>query len=248
MPKSSKRHRAWAVTAEKEQATSAPPDSAGAVLAGVLAKAITAIQAQQVPAGEAVKAAMKSLGAAQKAGLELLLEAAQAQAEVVRQLLDCGPAATRTVGAELGSLLVQAVERSPEILDSVATGFRRWLAAVAGPGPTRSNTSAGVSTSSGKPLASELRPTEERRQPAEAQTLEAILATIAEGYSDRQTGGEVAQTIRARYPAAIPDMQKYLAMDDFLVLLWLRQQPALAKIAGEEGFARFYAELKSSLL
>jgi len=26
-------------------------------------------------------------------------------------------------------------------------------------------------------------------------------------------------------------MQKYLAMDDFLVLMWMRQQPAMAEIA-----------------
>ena len=54
-------------------------------------------------------------------------------------------------------------------------------------------------------------------------------------------------SIRDRYPTAIPVIQRYLAMDDFLVLMWLRQQPALAELAAEREFARFYAELKAEM-
>ena len=43
-------------------------------------------------------------------------------------------------------------------------------------------------------------------------------------------------------------MQKYLAMDDFLVLMWMRQQPAMAEIAKDTGFAQFYAELKAGMI
>ena len=43
-------------------------------------------------------------------------------------------------------------------------------------------------------------------------------------------------------------MQKYLAMDDFLVLMWMRQQPAMAEIAKDTGFAQFYAELKAGIM
>jgi len=44
-------------------------------------------------------------------------------------------------------------------------------------------------------------------------------------------------------------MQKYLAMDDFLVLMWMRQQPAMAEIAKmSAGFAQFYAELEAGIV
>jgi uncharacterized protein YoaH (UPF0181 family) len=248
MPKDSSRRRRPA-TEPTEQGTTATAASLAAVLTAVLAQAITAVQARQVPAEQAIKAAMNSLGAAQKAGLEFLLGAVQAQARIARQLLDQAPAASRTLGSELSGLLVQAVERSPEILDSVASGFKSWLTAVAGPGEVRPEPPFGSS-----PENSEAPPSPEPSIPAEtppaskAKDVDTILAVMAEGYSRGQSGGEVAQTIRTRYPDALPDMQKYLAMDDFLVLLWLRQQPALAAVAGEEGFARFYAELKMGIM
>ncbi|MGD0599769.1 MAG: hypothetical protein ABR988_08100, partial [Terriglobales bacterium] len=63
-----------------------------------------------------------------------------------------------------------------------------------------------------------------------------------------QTGNAVSGSIRVLYPAAVPTMQKYLAMDDFLVLMWMRQQPAMAEIAKDTGFAQFYAELKVGIM
>jgi hypothetical protein len=52
----------------------------------------------------------------------------------------------------------------------------------------------------------------------------------------------------ALYPAAVPTTQKYLAMNGFLVLMWMRQQPATAEIAKDAGFAHFYAELKAGIM
>ena len=55
---------------------------------GTIADVLTkAIQSQKVPAEEAIKAAMETLGAAQKAALDVVLNAATAQAEVVHELL-----------------------------------------------------------------------------------------------------------------------------------------------------------------
>jgi len=78
--------------------------------------------------------------------------------------------------------------------------------------------------------------------------LNAILLAIADGYSAGQTGNAVSGSIRVLYPAAVPTMQKYLATDDFLVLMWMRQQPAMAEIAKDTGFAQFYAELKVGIM
>jgi hypothetical protein len=47
-------------------------------------------------------------------------------------------------------------------------------------------------------------------------------AMHADGYSSGQTGNAVSASIRAVYPAAVPTMQEYLAMDDFLVRMWGR--------------------------
>jgi len=57
------------------------------IIAEVLAQAITAVQSQKVPAEEALKTAIETIGASQKAALGLLLYAAHAQAEVVHELL-----------------------------------------------------------------------------------------------------------------------------------------------------------------
>ncbi len=43
-------------------------------------------------------------------------------------------------------------------------------------------------------------------------------------------------------------MQKYLAMDDSLVFMWMRQQPAMAEIAQDTGFTQFYAALKAGIM
>jgi hypothetical protein len=66
--------------------------------------------------------------------------------------------------------------------------------------------------------------------------------------STDQTGNVVSRSIRVLYPAAVPTMQKYLVMDDFLVLMWMRQQPAMAEIAKDTRFAQFYAELKAGII
>ena len=80
----------------------------------------------------------------------------------------------------------------------------------------------------------------------ESELLDVIIQIIADGYSTGP-GGAAANTIRQRYPGAIPVLQRYLAMDDFLVLMWLRQQPALAELAADKGFPRYYAELKAGI-
>jgi len=68
-------------------------------------------------------------------------------------------------------------------------------------------------------------------------------------YSAGQPGNTVSRSIRVLYPGAVPTMQKYLAIDDFLVLMWMRQQPAMAEIAKmSAGFAQFYAELEAGIV
>jgi hypothetical protein len=89
-------------------------------------------------------------------------------------------------------------------------------------------------------------PAPELQPLTESQLLDAIVQIIADGYP-AGSGGAVANTIRERYPAAIPVVQRYLAMDDFLVLMWLRQQPALANLVADKGFPRYYAELKAGI-
>jgi hypothetical protein len=89
-------------------------------------------------------------------------------------------------------------------------------------------------------------PAPEPQPLTESQLLDAIVQIIADGYS-AGSGGAAANTIREHYPAAIPVVQRYLTMDDFLVLMWLRQQPALAEIAADKGFPRYYAELKAGI-
>jgi hypothetical protein len=37
-------------------------------------------------------------------------------------------------------------------------------------------------------------------------------------------------------------------MDDFLVIMWLRQQPAIAEIANDPRFPQFYAEFKEAIM
>jgi hypothetical protein len=49
------------------------------IVAEVLAQAITAVQSQKIPAEEAMKTAMETIGASQKAALDLLLYAAHAR-------------------------------------------------------------------------------------------------------------------------------------------------------------------------
>jgi len=234
---------------KNNKAGSAPPlDSTRDVIAAVLAQAIAAVQSQQVPSEQALRNAMASLGAAQRAALDLLLEATQAQAQVVRQLLDNAPAATRNLGTEVGSLLASVLERSPEIIDSVSTGFTSWLTAFAGPAKAQSKSSAATVSAVPTNTTAEQKPAAQPEPVAEPEPLEAILGLMAEGYSAGRTGSEVAETIRLRYPAAADEMRKYLAMDDFLVLLWLRQQPTLANVAVTEGFPKFYAELKAAMM
>jgi hypothetical protein len=173
----------------------------------------------------------------------------------------------RSLGSEIGGLLVKAVERSPEVVNSLATGLTQFLNAIGSPAtpartgaakpapPAASATSAGAATPSQRgsqageaPGSAPPPPAPEPQPLTESQLLEAITGAIAEGYSAGQPGRAVADNIRIRYPAAIPTMQTYLAMDDFLVLMWMRQQPALAEIANDPQFPQFYAELKTAIL
>jgi len=211
------------------------------VIRDVLAQAITAVQSQKAPAEEAMKAAMETIGASQKAALNLLLYAAQAQAEVVQELLANDGAQARSLISGLGDLLLEAVDRSPEVVGSFAAGLAGlWNAAAAPAKPPPESQPAAVPDSLIEHPAPEPKPL------TESQLLDAIVLLIADGYS-AGPGGAVANTIRERYPAAVPVVQRYLAMDDFLVLMWLRQQPALAELVADKGFPRYYAELKAGI-
>jgi hypothetical protein len=210
-------------------------------VAEVLAQAITAVQSQKIPAEEALKTAMETIGASQKAALDLLLYAAHAQAEVVHKLLADDGAKARAIVSEVGDLLLGAIERSPEVIGAFAVGMAAFLDATAAPvKPPPETQLPAISDSVMKEPAPEPQPL------TESQLLDAIIQIIADGYS-AGSGGAAANTIRERYPAAIPVMQRYLAMDDFLVLMWLRQQPALAEIAVDKGFPRYYAEFKAGM-
>ena len=102
-------------------------------VADVLAQAITAVQSQKIPAEEAMKAAMETIGASQKAALDLLLYAAQAQAEVVHELLANDGAKARSLVSAVGDLMLGAVERSPEVIGVFAAGLAAFLDAAAAP-------------------------------------------------------------------------------------------------------------------
>ena len=252
------------------------------MIANVVVTAIDAVQSRNVPAEEALRGAMEALTAAQKPALELVLNTAKAQAEIVHQLLQTDPAKARALGTEVGGLLAEAIERSPEFVNSLAAGITDLLssatnlalavapAVLSGPEsqvaqPPANKAPAGASMPPSQPQQAsavvesvpEQAPAEvaHSREPApeappmtEAQLLDAILLTIAEGYATGLTGDVVAARIRVLYPAAVPTIQQYLEMEDFLVLMWMRQQPAMAEIAKEEKFARFYAELKAGML
>lgn len=239
-----------------EGADAGPGHDEGTI-ADVITEVITVVQSQKVPAEVAIKAAMETLGAVQKTALEVVLNAATAQAEVVHELLLGQIDGSRDLGSELGGLLFEALERSPEIINAFATGLTQGLsspeAVLSGPqrqsippvAPVRPpQESQPTAVSDGAlPL-----PAPEPQQLTESKLLNAILLAIADGYSAGQTGNAVSASIRALYPAAVPIMQKYLAMDDFLVLMWMRQQPAMAEIARDAGFAQFYAELKAGMM
>jgi hypothetical protein len=211
------------------------------IVAEVLAQAITAVQSQKIHAEEAMKTAMETIGASQKAALDLLLYAAHTQAEVVHELLADDGAKARALVSEVGDLLLGAIERSPEVLGAFAAGVAALLDAAAAPvKPPPEMQPAAISDSVMEQPAPEPRPL------TESQLLDAIIQIIADGYS-AGPGGAAANTIRERYPTAIPLVQRNLAMDDFLVLMWLRQQPALAEIAANKGFPRYYMELKAGM-
>jgi hypothetical protein len=211
-------------------------------IANVLAQAISAIQSEKIPAEQAMRAAMETVGASQKAALDLLLYAARAQAEVVHELLSDGGARAHSFASGAGDLLLKAAERSPEVIRSFAAGLAGFVDAVTSPVklPPESQPAAA-------PDSVMEHPAPEPQPLAESQLLDAIVRAIADGYSAGRPGGTVARSIRERYPTAIPVIQRYLAMDDFLVLMWLRQQPALEELAADREFPRFYAELKAEI-
>ena len=258
MPKTTKRSR--------RRTPSGPNAELSRTLADAIGRAVNAVQSQHVPAEQAIQAAMKTLGAMQKSILELTLNAAKAQAEIVQRLLHAqSDPDVRLLSSEIGGLLVKAVERAPEVIDSLTAGLAQFLNAAASPvqpgrtGATvppppaasaTSSTPAGVPSPSPQPSqdAAAQEPAPEPPPLTESQLLDAIIGAIAEGYSAGQSGQAVAEGICARYPAAIPTMQAYLSMDDFLVLMWMRQQPALAQIATDPQFPQFYAELKTAIL
>jgi len=206
-----------------EGADSGPGHDEGTI-ADVIAEVITVVQSQKVPADEAIKAAMETLGAVQKTALEVVLNAATAQAEVVHELLLGQIDGSGALGSQLGGLLFEALERSPEIINAFATGLAQGLSsAEAVPsGPPRQSIPPDPpvrppqeSQPTVVPDGALAQPAPEPQQLTESQLLNAVLLAIADGYSADQTGNAVSASIRALYPAAVPTMQKYLAMDDF---------------------------------
>jgi hypothetical protein len=244
-------------TKQPRTSSDAGPRHDEGTIADVIAEVITVVQSQKVPADEAIKAAMETLGAVQKTALDVVLNAATAQAEVVHELLLGQIDGSGALESALGGLLFEAVERSPEIINAFATGLAQGLsspeAVLSGPQrqskpPAAPERPPQESQPTAVPEGALPQPAPEPQQLTESQPLNAILLAIADGYSAGQTGNAVSGSIRALYPAAVPTMQKYLAMDDFLVLMWMRQQPALAEIAKDTGFAQFYAQLKAGIM
>jgi hypothetical protein len=229
----------------------------GGTIADVITEVIAVVQSQKVPADEAIRAAMATLDAVQKTALDVVLNAATAQAEAVHELLLGQIDGSGAPGSGLGGLLFEVLEHSPEIINALATGLTQGLnsaEAVRNGPPQQSIPPAApvCSPQESQPAAAPdgalPQPSPDPQQLTESQLLNAILLAIADGYSGGQTGSAVSRSIRALYPAAVPTMQEYLAMDDFLVLMWMRQQPALAEIAKDSGFAQFYAELKAAMM
>ncbi len=210
-------------------------------IADVVAQAITTIQSQKISAEDAIKAAMKTIGASQRTALDLLLYAARAQAEVVHEILADGGGKSHNFASGVGDLILEAVKRSPEVLDSLTAGLAGFVSAITSPVKPPESQPAAVPDSQMEHSVSEPQPSDE------SQLLDAIIQAIADGHSVGSPGGAVARSIRERYPTAIPVIQRYMALDDFLVLMWLRQQPALAQLAADKEFARFYAELKAEI-
>lgn len=239
--------------------------------------------AQNIPAEEAIRAAMQALSAAQRPALELALEAAKAQAEIVHQLLfTSGSHKGISIGHELESLMAEAVERSPKVVNSLAAGLfdvlnsaaalgltlgpaalngslmqetantarRPKRSAQSQPPPDRANAAVGSEVAAPEAIDVSGAPLPEPEAPAmtDSQLMDAVLLAVAEGYSSGRRGSEVASGICLLYPDAIPVMSSYLAMDDFLVLLWLGQQPMTAEFVQQPDFASFYAEFKSAIV
>ena len=93
LPKTNKRSR--------RRAPSGPSAEVSRTLADAIGRAVNAVQSQQVPAEQAIRAAMETLGAMPKSVLELTLSAAKAQAKIVQRLLNSQSDAD--VRAERGS-------------------------------------------------------------------------------------------------------------------------------------------------
>jgi hypothetical protein len=252
MPKARKPRRRRVPHSEAEHQAEAP--FADRILTEALAKAIAAVQSQKVPAEAAVRSAMEGLGAAQRGVLELSLQAAKAQAELVHRVLAKDPRLS-ILGEEVGSLLANAVESGLEFLDTLGSTLTSAAASppqaekqntpsgppVPTPGPTEEQQIPPSAVSDSTPPS----PTPEEQPTPESQLMDVILPMIADGYSAGEPGDAVAHRICTAYPAVVPTIRQYLAMDDFLVLMWMRQQPALAQIAASDDFPRFYAQLKT---
>ena len=114
-------------TKQPRTSPDAGPGHDEGTIADVITEVITVVQSQKVPAEEAIKAAMETLGAVQKTALDVVLSAATAQAEVVHELLLGQIDGSRALESALGGLLFEAVERSPEIINSFATGLTQVL-------------------------------------------------------------------------------------------------------------------------
>jgi len=228
--------------------------------------AMEALTAAQKPALELVVATAKAQAEIVQ---QALLESDQAKAralgtelgELLAEAIERGPEVAGSVAGGIADLLNSATNLAlavaPTILGGAAPQPARTAAKAtpeAGssePPQPRREGDVPVDTSAGPQPADVPHPQESAPEapPArEAELLDAILDTIAKGYLAGLAGGETAAGIRSHYPAAVPQIQQYLGMEDFLVLMWMQQQPATAQIAREENFAHFFAEFKAGML
>lgn len=76
---------------------------------------------------------------------------------------------------------------------------------------------------------------------------EAILDAIVKAFRAERNGKATAQSIRKRFPQAIPILEQYLDYPEIAIELWLRGQPVISPILDDPAFPVFFQEFKRTL-
>lgn len=76
---------------------------------------------------------------------------------------------------------------------------------------------------------------------------EAILEDIVKAFKSEHNGKDTAQTIRKRFPQAIPILEQYLDYPEIAIEMWLRGQPVICPILDDPEFPVFFQEFKQTL-